>query len=232
MRKILDNENFEKLNQHIIQCVRCPRLVKYIREVAAQKRRAYQDWDYWGKPVPNLGDPAARILIVGLAPGAHGANRTGRMFTGDESGNFLFRALYQAGLANQPTSEQINDGLTLKDVLITASLHCAPPGNRPDRSELANCHQWLAQTFQITSSWQVVIALGRLGFEQALVTLRELGYSAGIPLNRFTHGAEFDLGDGRWLLCSYHPSQQNTFTGKLTPEMLLSVLERAVQLAR
>ncbi len=221
-----------KLNVAITACEKCPRLVDYIRQVAQTKRRAYRDWEYWGKPVPNFGDPDARILVVGLAPAAHGGNRTGRIFTGDESGNWLFRALYEAGLANQPTSTQRDDGLELRDAFITAVAHCVPPANKPTREELQNCQHWMKATLRCVHGWRVIVVLGRVAFEWTLRALKDIGLDHSWKPSAFAHGAELPLRDGRWLLCSYHPSQQNTFTGKLTREMLNSVFARAVQLAQ
>lgn len=221
-----------KLNVAITACEKCPRLVEYIRQVAQTKRRAYRDWEYWGKPVPNFGDPDARILVVGLAPAAHGGNRTGRIFTGDESGNWLFRALYGAGLANQPTSTHRDDGLELRGAFITAVAHCAPPANKPTREELQNCQHWMKATLRCVHGWRVIVVLGRVAFEWTLRALKDIGLDHPWKPSEFAHGAELPLGDDRWLLCSYHPSQQNTFTGKLTREMLNSVFVRAVQLAQ
>ncbi len=219
-----------KLNVAITACERCPRLTEYIRQVAQNKRRAYRDWEYWGKPVPNFGDPQARIVVVGLAPAAHGGNRTGRIFTGDESGNWLFRALYEAGLANQPDSVHRDDGLQLNDVLITAVAHCAPPANKPTREELLNCQHWLRATFRCADGWRVMVAMGRVAFDWSLRALRDVGIEHSLKASDFAHGAELALPGGRWMLCSYHPSQQNTFTGKLTREMLRAVFQRGVEL--
>jgi len=221
----------QKLNVAITACERCPRLAAYIRQVAQTKRRAYRDWEYWGKPVPNFGDSDAKIIVVGLAPAAHGGNRTGRIFTGDESGNWLFRALYEVGLANQPNSVHREDGMQLHATLITAVAHCAPPANKPSREELQNCQHWLKATLRCVGGWRVLVALGRVAFEWTLRALPEVGMPHGIRASAFAHGMEFELLAGRWLLCSYHPSQQNTFTGKLTREMLHAVFERAKQLA-
>ena len=220
-----------KLNVAITACERCPRLVEYIRQLAQTRRRAYRDWEYWGKPVPNFGDPNAKIIVVGLAPAAHGGNRTGRIFTGDESGNWLFRSLYEVGFANQPDSLHREDGLQLRDTLITAVAHCAPPANKPTREELQHCQHWLKATLRCVSEWRVLVALGRVAFEWTLRALPEVGVPHDIRASAFAHGAEFVLLGGRWILCSYHPSQQNTFTGKLTREMLHAVFERAKQLA-
>ncbi|GBC97153.1 hypothetical protein HRbin16_02973 [bacterium HR16] len=221
-----------KLNSAITACEKCPRLAEYIRQVAQTRRRAYRDWEYWGKPVPNFGDPDAKIVIVGLAPAAHGGNRTGRIFTGDESGNWLFRALYEVGLTNQPESVHRDDGLEVRNALITAVCHCAPPANKPTREELQNCQHWMKATLRCVDEWKVIVALGRIAFEWTLRALKEIGVEHSVKGSAFAHGAEFALNDGRWILCSYHPSQQNTFTGKLTREMLRAVFERAVQLGR
>jgi len=201
------------LNEEIISCRQCPRLVNWREEVARTKRKAYLDWEYWGKPVPGFGDPAARVLVVGLAPGAHGSNRTGRQFTGDASGDFLFPALYRAGFANQPGSISREDGLELKDMYITASGRCAPPQNKPKAEELENCQSFLEREIGILRP-KVFVCLGRIAFERILRI-------AGEPVKgkKFAHGAVFHLETGSWLVCSYHPSQQNTRTGKLTEEM-------------
>ncbi|MDW8322359.1 MAG: uracil-DNA glycosylase, partial [Armatimonadota bacterium] len=195
------------------------------------KRRAYREWEYWGKPVPNFGDPHAQILVVGLAPAAHGGNRTGRIFTGDESGNWLFRALYEVGLASHPESVHREDGMELRNALITAVCHCAPPANKPNREELQNCQHWMRATIRCVHGWKVIVALGRIAFEWTLRALKDVGVEHTIRASSFAHGAEFALPDGRWIVCSYHPSQQNTFTRKLTREMLRDVLERAIRLA-
>ncbi|MCC7084739.1 MAG: uracil-DNA glycosylase [Pirellulales bacterium] len=216
------------LNDQIVACQRCPRLRKYCRRVADEKRKAFADWTYWGRPVPNFGDPNARLLVVGLAPAAHGGNRTGRVFTGDRSGDWLFRALHKAGFANQPTSDSIDDGLRLIDCAITAAAHCAPPDNKPTPQELSNCREWLVETIDQLLP-RVMICLGQLAFRAAIAQAIRCGWFEG-KLPKFGHGVEVKLAEGRWLLASYHPSQQNTFTGKLTEKMFDCVFERARQL--
>lgn len=216
------------LNQEIIVCTRCPRLVEYRQEVARVKRRAYRDWKYWGRPVPGFGDPHARLLLIGLAPGAHGANRTGRMFTGDSSGNFLYKALFEAGFASQPTSVSKDDGLTLRDAYITAVVRCAPPGNKPTREELSNCRPYLERELELLTQVQVVIALGRVAFDVYLEILKTQGKIARRSNFVFGHNRAYRTGDGQPLLISsFHPSQQNTSTGKLTPKMFVEVFKRA-----
>ncbi len=214
------------LEQRVLACEKCPRLRAHCREVARVKRAAYREQTYWGKPVPAFGDPRARVMLVGLAPGAHGANRTGRMFTGDRSGDFLYRALHAVGWANQPQSVDRADGLVLRDVYITAAARCAPPGNRPLPAELANCQPFLAEEIAACRKVQVVICLGRIALE-AYLRAAGLAPRSAYP---FGHGAYFAVQPH--LLCSYHPSQQNTQTGRLTPSMLESVLRRAQGLLR
>lgn len=212
---------WESLNQEIISCAACDRLAAYCEEIATTKRRAYQDQNYWGKPVPNFGDAKARLLIVGLAPGAHGANRTGRMFTGDRSGDWLFRALRKAGFANQSTSHAVEDGLQLTDCAITNACHCAPPQNKPLKEEIQKCRVWLARTFSLIPA-TVILALGGLAWRQIFDYAKtEEWYSGRRP--KFGHGEIFRLTEKRTLIGSYHPSQQNTFTGRLTEEMFDSV---------
>jgi len=205
--------NFEEHEAEIIACRKCPRLVAWREEVARTKRRAYRDWDYWGKPVPGFGDPRARVMIIGLAPGAHGSNRTGRMFTGDASGNFLFDALYRAGFASQPEATTRDDDLTLSDLFITAVARCVPPGNKPTSAELANCQPYLERELELIQP-QVLVCLGRIAFER----IRRI-YSIPASALDFAHGATYRMKNGLWLVCSYHPSQQNTQTGRLTREM-------------
>ena len=216
------------LNQRIIACAACPRLRQHCESIGREKRKAYLDWDYWARPVPNLGDPQARLLIVGLAPAAHGANRTGRMFTGDRSGDWLFRALHKAGFANQPTAISRDDGLELVDCAITATCHCAPPDNKPTPQEIANCEPWFARTFALVPA-VVYLALGQIGFRTLCGALRKHGALEG-SLPKFGHGVEIPLAGNRWLLGSYHPSQQNTFTGKLTEPMFDAIFSRARRL--
>src|SRR5919106_769138 len=194
----------EKLNQEIIACYKCPRLVAWREEVARVKRKAYRDQEYWGKPIPGFGDSNARVLVVGLAPGAHGSNRTGRAFTGDASGGFLYPALYRAGFANQPTAMSRNDGLILKDLYIAAAARCAPPANKPTPEELNNCQPYLERTLEILQP-RVTVCLGRIAFERILRI-----YSIPSSSLKFAHGALYKLDSEHWLLCSYHPSQQNT----------------------
>jgi uracil-DNA glycosylase family 4 len=203
---------FEDLNSRIVVCERCPRLRAWCRQVAEEKRRSFQHEDYWGKPVPNFGDPGATGLIVGLAPAAHGGNRTGRFFTGDRSGDWLFRSLHRLGAANQATSVSSDDGLSLRRVMVTAVNHCAPPGNKPTRQEIENCRVHLLDTLGLRP-WRAFLCLGAIAWT-------ELHRALGARAPRFAHGAVSVLDDGRAVVGSYHPSQQNTFTGKLTEEML------------
>ena len=214
----------EKINQEIISCYKCERLVAWREEVARVKRKAYRDQEYWGRAVPGFGDPNARVLVVGLAPGAHGSNRTGRVFTGDASGGFLFPALYRAGFANQPQAESRTDGLILKDVYIAAVAHCVPPANKPLPIELDNCQPYLERTIQ-TLGPQVIVCLGRIAFERILRL-----YSVRNPAWKFGHGALYPMDSGVWILCSYHPSQQNTLTGKLTAAMFDEIWAKAKSL--
>lgn len=212
-----------QLNKEIIACRKCPRLVEWREEMARVKRKAYLDHEYWGKPVPGFGDPNARVLVVGLAPGAHGSNRTGRQFTGDASGGFLYPALHKAGFANQPKSESRGDGLILKDMYITASGRCAPPDNKPSPEELNNCQPFLERELELIQP-KVIVCLGKIAFDRILKVFALRGMT-------FAHGATYKLMTGHWLLCSYHPSQQNTSTKKLTPIMFDAIWEKAKELA-
>tara|TARA_Y100001001_G_scaffold83648_1_gene81836 strand:- start:752 stop:1429 length:678 start_codon:yes stop_codon:yes gene_type:complete len=213
------------VHDEVVECRACPRLVEWREQVAIRKRAAYLDQDYWGRPVPGFGDPHARILIVGLAPAAHGANRTGRVFTGDRSGDFLFAALHRVGLANQPEAVGPDDGLRLTDVFITAPVKCAPPANKPTPDERAACRPFFQREVAALDRVGVVVVLGQIGY---VATAAELGLR---PRPKFGHGVEARLSDGRTILCSYHVSQQNTFTGRLTEPMFDAVLVRAMELA-
>ncbi len=219
------------LNREVITCTRCPRLVKYRQQVAREKRRAYRDWDYWGKPVPGFGDPHAGVLVLGLAPGAHGSNRTGRPFTGDASGNFMYPVLYETGFANQPTATDRNDGLELTNVYITAAVRCAPPDNKPLPSELANCSEYLDRELEGLTDVKVVVALGKIGFDAYLNYLKRRGVLPSKKAFLFKHGARYPMSDGKILLASYHPSNQNTQTGKLTRQMFVKIFEEAMRIA-
>jgi uracil-DNA glycosylase family 4 len=219
------------LNRDVISCVRCPRLVEYRGQIAREKRRAYRDWDYWGKPVPGFGDPKARVLIMGLAPGAHGSNRTGRPFTGDASGNFMYPVLHETGFASQPTATHRDDGLQLKDLYITAAVRCAPPDNKPLPTELLACSSFLDRELAGLENVKVVVALGKIGFDAYLNYLKRRGLLKGKKDYVFGHGARYAMPDGKVLLASYHPSNQNTQTGKLTRQMFLDIFKRAAKLA-
>jgi uracil-DNA glycosylase len=218
------DKHLEELKNEVVRCRKCPRLVRYRETVAREKRAAFRDWEYWGKPVPGFGDPHAQLLILGLAPAAHGANRTGRMFTGDRSGDFLYQALYRAGFASQPTSKNRNDGLQLRNAYITAAVRCAPPANKPLPSELANCRSYFERELELLRP-RVILALGAIAMRAYLGYLKDLRVIASLAAFPFRHAASYDLGAGRpRLFASYHPSQQNTFTGKLTEKMLQDVL--------
>ncbi len=217
--------NLSELNRTIVGCERCPRLVAHCRRVAAEKRRAYRAEEYWGKPVPGWGDPQARVLLVGLAPGAHGANRTGRMFTGDGSAEFLTRALHRAGFANQPTSTHIGDGLKLNDLYVVAAAHCAPPDNKPTPQEVANCRPYLTEHLRLLRDVRVILALGKIAFDGVLAALSEIGVSVPGPRPKFAHGAEYPV-ESYVIIASYHPSRQNTQTGRLTEGMMGEVMRQ------
>jgi uracil-DNA glycosylase family 4 len=219
------------LRRAIVGCRACPRLVEHRERVACEKVRRFADWTYWGRPVPGFGDPAARVLVVGLAPAAHGANRTGRIFTGDESGTWLFRAMHRAGFANQAESTHAGDGLALMDAWVTAVVRCAPPGNRPTREEQDACRPYLVAELALLSRLRVLVALGAIAHAGTLVALGAGGEAIPRPRPRFAHGALHRLASGLLLLDSYHPSQQNTFTGRLTRPMLDGIFRRARRLA-
>ena len=234
-------QKLELLRKEIIACRKCPRLVAWREEVARVKRKAYIDQEYWGKPVPGFGDPGARIVVVGLAPGAHGSNRTGRNFTGDASGAFLYPALYRAGFANQPSAESRSDGLALRDLYLTASARCAPPANKPSPEELNNCQTYLERELEILQP-EVIVCLGRIAFDRVLriysdaltPSLREASPRDSQDGRggkwKFGHGALYQMENGTWILCSYHPSQQNTLTGKLTVSMFDDIWRKAKEL--
>src|SRR6266481_8738535 len=219
------------LNREVIACTRCPRLVTYREQVAHEKRRAYKNCDYWGKPVPGFGDPHARVVVLGLAPGAHGSNRTGRPFTGDASGNFMYPVLHETGFALLSTATDRDDGQVLTGLYITAAARCAPPDNKPLPAELANCAPFLERELEGLKDLRVVVALGRIGFEAYLNYLKRRKLIAGKREYEFRHAAEYALPDGRVLLASYHPSNQNTQTGKLTKDMFRKIFRRARELA-
>lgn len=219
------------LNREVIACRLCPRLVEYREKIARDKRRAYRDCEYWGKPVPGFGDPHARVLILGLAPGAHGSNRTGRPFTGDSSGNFMYPVLHEAGFASQPTGTDREDGLTLRNAYITAAVRCVPPQNKPTPAEAANCAPFLDREIAALSRLTIVLALGRIAFEAYLNYLKRQGLISNKKDFPFEHGAEYSTSDGQILQVSYHPSNQNTQTGTLTRAMFLKVIQRTARLA-
>lgn len=220
----------EILQEEITKCRLCPRLVKYREDVARNKRRAYRDWEYWGRPVPGFGDPQAGILIVGLAPAAHGANRTGRMFTGDRSGDFLYNALYQEGFASQPHSASKDDGLALSNVYITAAVRCVPPANKPLPQEILICRQYIRRELELLHNVKVIVALGKLAFDDYLAILKSQELIERRSAFTFGHNVEHRTGPGQpVLISSYHPSQQNTQTGKLTQPMFRAVFTRAKQ---
>jgi len=217
----------DTLNSRIVDCARCPRLRAHCAEVARARRRAYADWDYWGKPVPSFGDPAASVLALGLAPGAHGSNRTGRIFTGDGSGDFLYPVLHETGFASQPQATSRDDGMRLTGLWISAVVRCAPPGNKPAPEELANCAPWLDEELRLLSNLRVVVCLGRIAFDGLLAWAQRNSHIPSRAGYTFGHAAEYVLPNGLHVLASFHPSLQNTNTGKLTRPMFLSVFERA-----
>ncbi|HEY6184711.1 MAG TPA: uracil-DNA glycosylase [Terriglobales bacterium] len=219
------------LNEEVVSCIRCPRLVEFREKIAREKRRAYRDCEYWGKPVPGFGDPNARVLILGLAPGAHGSNRTGRPFTGDASGNFMYPVLHETGFASQPTAVCLDDGLKLKDLFITASARCAPPDNKPLPEELANCSEYLDRELEGLRNLKVIVALGKIAFDAYLNYLKRRGLLKNRGEFVFLHGAKYKMPDGKILLATYHPSNQNTQTGKLTRPMFVRIFKEAAKLA-
>jgi len=223
-------DTLERIERDVIACTRCPRLRAHCAQVAREKRAAYRGETYWGRPVPGFGDPAAWLLIVGLAPGAHGSNRTGRMFTGDRSGEWLFGELHRQAITSRPGSHRADDGLSLDGVFITAAARCAPPGNKPLPAELDRCREYLAREMRALRSVHVRLALGKIGFDAVLKARRALGLPEVAPKPAFAHGASIALPEGGWLLASYHPSQQNTSTGRLTASMWRSIFATAKRL--
>jgi uracil-DNA glycosylase family 4 len=222
----------EILQIEIVNCRRCPRLREHTAKIAQEKRRAYRDWEYWGRPVPSFGDPTARVLILGLAPGAHGSNRTGRMFTGDRSGDVLYSVLHTAGFASQPSSGSRDDGMELRGAYITAACHCAPPGNKPTPEEIRNCRPYFERELDLMPTLKVVVALGKIAFDNYLDVLKSRGVIRSRAPFVFGHNRQFTTGPGQPILVtSYHPSQQNTSTGKLNEKMLLEVFRKARRLA-
>ena len=220
-----------ELNREVVACTRCPRLVEYRQQVAREKRRAYRDCEYWGKPVPGFGDPNARVLVLGLAPGAHGSNRTGRPFTGDASGKFMYPVLHETGFANQAIATDRKDGLVLRDLYITAAARCAPPDNKPLPQELANCAPYLEREIRCLKNLKVIVALGKIAFDAYLNYLKRSGKLSARKDYIFKHAAAYKMPDGRTLLASYHPSNQNTQTGKLTRVMFVNIFKEAARLA-
>ena len=222
----MTRDSLKKLSDEVSACRRCPRLVAWRERIAREKRRAYRDCEYWGRGVPGFGDPRARVFILGLAPGAHGSNRTGRPFTGDSSGNFMYPVLHRTGFASQPRGTHRGDGLTLTDAYITAAARCAPPANKPSPRELANCSAFLDRELALLTHVRVVVALGRIGYDAYLDHLKRRGVITSKAPYPFAHEALYQMPDGRTLIASYHPSNQNTNTGRLTEEMFMKVFER------
>lgn len=223
---------FRILAQDVIACTRCERLVTYCQKIGREKRRAYQDWEYWAKPVPGFGDINAEVLILGLAPGAHGSNRTGRPFTGDGSGHFMYPVLHRTGFASQPTAIRRDDGLSLTGAYITAVARCAPPANKPLPQEIVNCSEFLDREIALLKKVKVVVALGRIGFDGYLNYLKRQGLITSRAAYVFGHGAKYKMPDGRWLLASFHPSLQNTNTGRLTEKMFEEIFREARRLGK
>ena len=218
------------LQNTISDCTLCPRLTSYCREVAKEKVKRFKDWEYWGRPIPGFGDPQAQLYVLGLAPAAHGGNRTGRVFTGDRSGDWLYEALYAFGFSNQPESIHLEDGLRLQNCFVAAAVRCAPPANKPTKEEFETCRSFVVQELGLLRHIQVVVALGKIAFDEYLRTCQSMGKALPSPRPKFSHGAEYRLPWHVTLLASYHPSQQNTFTGTLTRPMFHSVFRRAKNL--
>jgi uracil-DNA glycosylase len=218
------------LHQTIADCTLCPRLTHYRRGIAKAKVKRFQEWDYWGRPIPGFGDPKARLFVLGLAPAAHGGNRTGRVFTGDRSGDWLYEALYQFGFANQAEATHQGDGLRLHNCYVGVALHCAPPDNKPTKEEFNTCRPYLQEELRLLKNMTVVVALGKIAFDEYLKACKELGHSPSKPLPKFGHGSVYAAPWGVTLLGSYHPSQQNTFTGRLTRPMFHKVFHQARKL--
>lgn len=227
----MSRDAWRVLGAEIEACTRCPRLTRWCQQVAQEKRKSYAEEVYWGRAVAGFGDPQASIWIVGLAPGAHGANRTGRVFTGDRSGDFLYAGLHRAGLANQARSIDRGDGLRLQGVYISAAVRCAPPGNQPTPNEIRRCQPWMEREAALLSKVRVLLALGAIAWSSALALMASRGFESQKPKPKFAHGAQLRVGD-RWLLGCYHVSQQNTFTGRLTPGMFDQVLQQALHCSR
>lgn len=225
--KSLKINDLNGLRRDVTSCSKCPRLRDHCERVAREKRKAFLAETYWGKPIPGFGDPRARLVLVGLAPAAHGANRTGRIFTGDRSGDWLYRALHRAGFANQPTATSKDDGLELKDAYVTCSVRCAPPDNKPLPDEFAACAPFLSRELGLLDRTRLYVALGGIALEALLGHYRRLGFTVKKSEYKFAHGARYELPDGKRLICSYHPSQQNTFTGRLTEKMFDSIFAEA-----
>jgi len=222
----------DKLQQHVVHCRLCPRLVQWREQIANKKTKRFENSKYWGKPNPSFGDPDAELLLIGLAPAAHGGNRTGRMFTGDRSGDWLYRALHKFQFANQPTSVSRDDGLRLENCYITATCRCAPPQNKLLPAEILNCRQFLIKELKMLRSVRVIVGLGKVGFDSALLSLRDLGVMTQTTKLRFSHGAEYSITKKLTLLASFHPSQQNTFTGRLTESMFDAIFRRALSIIK
>lgn len=223
-------KSLAEINHKIIHCTKCPRLITHCNKIAKLKKREFRENSYWGKPVPGFGDPKAKVWIIGLAPAAHGANRTGRMFTGDSSGNWLYRALYETGFSSSPIALRADDGLTLKNVYISASARCAPPENKPTLKEIANCAVYLDAEAKCLTNVRIYLALGKIAFDTILKFFARQGVKLPSPKPKFAHGAFYDLGKVA-ILCSYHPSRQNTQTGKLTEKMWLEIFKKLKKLA-